>query len=132
MVSITAPITKAKAGITGKYGALNRPARFIISLGIGFALGVIADVIMQYIYRNFIAMHIEPAWGSRPPIPFWYYKYPDIKRIAWDDLFMTIITIAMLFTKKFVLTLGFFLGWYISSNEGLAQLLPQIPTELAK
>jgi len=110
-MNITNPITKVKTGVKS---AINSPARFIVSLGVGFALGVIADLLMEA-----IVYYTKPGegWGVlEVGFPFYYTK--TITYIPYDDLVLLIATALMLFTKKFVLTLGFFLGWYISSCNG--------------
>lgn len=113
---------------TGVKGAIGSPARFLVSLGIGFAIGVIADLIMEYVYRNFLAGVMEPQLGSRWEIGFpFYYAYPELTSIAWDDVILLVITMLMLFSKRFVTTLGFFLGWYVSTNIGFYQQIEELP-----
>jgi len=113
-------IGKVKTGVSG---AVKSPARFIVSLGIGFALGVIVDIIMEY-----IALKAYTPLSGRLEVGFSiYYGFPEVTSIAYDDLIMILITVLMLFSKKFVTTLGFFLGWYISSNEQLASRLGLYP-----
>jgi len=117
-------IGKVKGGIKG---GISSPARFIVSLGIGFALGVILDLIMEYVYRNFLAGTIEGQLGSRWEVGFPFYMGHDVTSIAWDDVIMLIITVFMLFSRKFVTTLGFFLGWYLSSCYGWYQQIEELP-----
>jgi len=113
-------IGKVKTGVSS---AISSPARFLVSLGIGFAIGVIADIIMEY-----IALKAYTPLSGRLEVGFSiYYGFPEVTSIAYDDVIMIIATIAMLFTKRFVTTLGFFLGWYISSNEQLASRLGLYP-----
>lgn len=113
---ITKPATKIKTGIKS---AISNPARFIVSLAIGFGMGVIMDIILEY-----IAMKVYTPLQNSLEIGFpFYYKFPERTSIPYDDVIMIGATIFLLFIKRFVTTLGFFLGWYISSNEQLASKL---------
>lgn len=111
---VTTPISKVKSGIKG---ATTSPANFIISLGIGFGAGILADLILEAIWWHGGATALQPVLGNEFP---YFGIFPNrTTSMAWDDFFLLLITIAMLFTKKFVLTLGFFIGWYTASYYGL-------------
>jgi hypothetical protein len=95
------------------------PKGAIMQILYGAILGLIADLLLEAsvwnIPDNPLGTRIE--WG----IPF-YYKYPEITGIAGDDLVLLVITLMMFFglllkKRPVWYTLGFFAGWYISSNE---------------
>lgn len=120
-------VGKVKTGVTSMWKS---PARFIVSLGIGFAVGVIVDLVTEYVYRKFIDP--EGKYGTSP-VPFYYYFLVEpigdpAHNLKWDDLFLLILTIVFLFTRKFVFTLGFFLGWYVSSNQHFYGMIEELPS----
>lgn len=124
MSAISKTKTRVKAGVTE---ITQKPTRAIVHFGLGFAVGAIVDMILALIYRQ-IAPEWEEIAGKRSPLPFYYYRYPPEEHewaatAAWDDFFLVIITIGMLvlgwFKKGLLFTLGFFLGWYVSTNEEL-------------
>lgn len=118
---VTTPIRKATTGIKS---AVTSPARFLVSFGIGFALGVIFDIAMEYIW-----WHGLREWTNDYALdvgfPF-YYGYARTT-IPADDLIQYIIMFALLFSKKFVFVLGLFAGSYCSSIWGLKQKIAELP-----
>lgn len=110
--------------------------KVVLQIGFGFAIGAILDMIVHALYSAFIAEGWEKVAGSRSPVPFYYYRYPPeeydwASTLAWDDLFLFILTFLVLLSKKVWFTVGFFFGWYVSSNEELyARLIgPFLPPE---
>lgn len=108
-------VGKIKSAMTQVTTAKGIP-KVLITLAIGFIFGVIADFIMEALVW---ATAPEKGWGCLEIGFSFYYKKPDITCISYDDLILLGVTIAAFFTRKLWLVLGFFLGWYISSNEML-------------
>lgn len=118
---VTTPIRKVKSGITT---AVDNPTKFLISLGVGFGLGIIADLLLEYLARNHIKELAGDTLDKRIALPFDFWVLTELgegwkNSLSYDDAILLVITIFMLFTKKFVTTFGFFLGWYISSSYDL-------------
>jgi hypothetical protein len=90
--------------------------KILMHLGIGFAVGVIADWLLEAIVW---ATSSGKGWG-RVEVGFPFYgvnpNYSTVTSIAYDDVLLMGITVIALFTKKFWLVIGFFLGWYLSSS----------------
>jgi len=105
---------KVKGAVT-QASTMKGIPRVLIHVAIGFVVGVIADIILEWL----VVSTSETGWGQLETGFSIYYKDPAMTYIPYDDLILLIVTIIALFTKKFWVVIGFFLGWYISSNEGL-------------
>lgn len=106
--------------------------RMVVELGIGAAVGVIVDLILAYIFINIVRPALattEDPIGEEPTRIYGFSIFPN--QVAtdgrpfmhWDDIILIVITVAMVFSKKLFLTLGFFVGWYFSSYMGLYDAL---------
>lgn len=109
---VTTPIRKAAAGVKS---AIDNPVNFILSLGIGFGLGVTADLLLEYLAWNHITQ-LSQRWKYSDAPAGWD---PWQGSIPYDDLLLIVVNILLLFTRRFVLTLGFFLGWFCSTYYNL-------------
>jgi len=118
-------VGKIKAGIKQATTMKGIP-RVLMHLGIGFVLGVIVDLILQKLAWTFLPED-KPALNIGFPF---FISHPEMTYLPWDDLLLLVITVVALFTKKFWLVIGFFLGWYISSDQNLygALIAPFEPT----
>jgi hypothetical protein len=119
--------------------------RTAVHLGVGVAFGVIADFVLQAVwelggvsdmlakagYAVLAGFTVFPqntsyrAWDSATQT--WVIK--EGAWMAWDDVILLIITVALLLTRKIWFVLGFFLGWYFSSYMNLWGALG-LPTSL--
>jgi len=122
-MSLSKATTKVKAGVK----ELQSPAglkRVFVYGGLGFAIGSIISLVLTYIMEHFVYPYLkenaeDPATWTKPYAVTGYEIFPDAKGITWDSIILIIITVMMLFSKKFWLTTGFFLGWYFSRYLGL-------------
>jgi hypothetical protein len=119
-------------------GKLTGRLRTPLSIMAGFfVLGVICDLILEFIARHAEALqkrvHVGfQFWALGPE---WTYTLPDgtqvdaRETIAYDDLILIIISFAILFIykigfkKRAYAFIGFFGGWYASSM----WISPRIP-----
>jgi len=129
-MSLQKPVARIKEGVK-EIQSLTGVKRVLVYLGIGAALGVIVDLIVEMIwwysgigeylnkagYPALVGFTIFPnntsysAWNPTTK----QYETKQGLWMAWDDLILLIVTIALLFSRKFWLVIGFFLGWYSSS-----------------
>jgi len=109
--------------------------RTAVQLGVGVAFGVIADFALQAVwelggvgdmlskagYPVLAGFTVFPqntsyvAWDAATKT----YVTKQGAWMAWDDVILLIITIALLLTRRIWFVLGFFLGWYFSSYMNL-------------
>ena len=119
---------KIKSGVK-QLGSVQGLKQTAIHLGTGFAIGTIVDLIMSYIFINFVNPQFkDPTTGYVPAINGFSiiegHAQPDgTPCIYLDDFIELLVTIVMIFTKKLWLTIGFFLGWYVTSLMGLYYVL---------
>lgn len=117
---------KMETGVKG----LSKPKLVIMQTMLGFSLGVIVDIIFQFLYWQ-LRPHFPESlgeWRYGVPTGFSiYYANPAQTIIPWDDVLMIIITAGMLlfgwFRKRFWFIIGFGAGWYVSGNLGLLDAL---------
>jgi len=112
-------VGKIKSAVTQVTTKKGLP-QVIMQLAIGFIFGVIADLIMEALVWT---TNRKTGWGNLEVGFQFYYKWPSLTVISYDDLVLLAITIAAFFTRKFWLVFGFFFGWYISSNEQLYDII---------
>lgn len=97
--------------------------RILVQMGIGVAIGAIVDIILNYIIVVLIYQRWKPESECRiyglQLFPYDFDTATNQGYCHYDDVLLIVITIAMLFTKKIWLTLGFFVGWFSSSYLGL-------------
>lgn len=109
-----------------------------LHFGIGVALGAIVALILQYVFSQYL----NPWMRSTNPEKLeWHIKGIAIWKGAnihgepvlyISDIILIVMTVAMLFTKKLWLVVGFFVGWYSSGALGLYWALggpPEPPVE---
>lgn len=109
--------TNVKTGI-GQLQTSQGLKHMVVWLGIGAALGVIIDLVLEYLMRNYIN-----GWlATQTYIPQRIDGigiFPNSTFLSYDDLALLISTIVLLFTKRLWLVVGYFIGWYSSSYLGL-------------
>lgn len=131
-------IGKAKSKLkTGAKTIMESPARGAVQVAMGFAIGVIIDLILEALVWNtedFVNPE-ESGWGRlEVGFPF-YFNHPTVTSIAYDDLILIFLTVGMFilgwFKKSMLYILGFLIGWYMSSCLGLysAMVTPFLPEE---
>lgn len=81
-----------------------------IEITIGFLVGVLVDIFLEAIVHQLIK-----EFGGRVEVGFPFYYNHDTTSIAYDDILLIVISVATIFIKKIWFTIGFSLGWYISS-----------------
>ena len=127
-MSLKKPMSSLKSGVK-ELGSVQGMKHVLTNLGAGFAIGAIVDLIMSYIFINFVNPQFkDPTTGYVPAINGFalipHHTQPDgTPCIYLDDFIELLVTIAMLFTKKLWVTVGFFLGWYVTSYMGLYYVL---------
>ena len=109
--------------------------RTAVHLGLGAVIGVVADLAFQAVwtlggvgemlnkagYPCLVGFSVYPqntqymAWNPTTKA----YEMKQGAWMAWDDVILLVITVALLLTKKVWFVLGFFLGWYASSYMNL-------------
>lgn len=89
-----------------------------MNLGIGAAIGAIVALLMRALQLYVI----NPALGANAKYDG-FSIYPNGTSIYVEDVVLIIATVALLFSKKIWVTLGFFLGWYGSNYMGLYDAL---------
>ena len=87
----------------------------IISMILWVAYGAIADLVLEAVVWF---TSNGKGWG-RLEVGFRFYMGHDTTGIAYDDLILLTVSIAVMLSKRFYKGLGFFLGFYISSVTGL-------------
>ena len=137
-MSLQKPVARIKEGVK-ELQSLTGIKHILVYLGMGYVLGVIADIVMEAIwlwsgigtwlnkqgYPALVGFTIFPqntsyqAWNPTTSL----YETKQGLWMAWDDVIMLIITVALLFSRKFWLVIGFFLGWYTSSYMNLSGAL---------
>ena len=93
---------------------ITKPSEWLnvaIEITIGFLVGVMVDIFLEAIVHQLIK-EFGGRWEIGYPI---YYTHPDVTSIAYDDILLIVISVATIFLKKIWFTIGFSLGWYISS-----------------
>lgn len=110
--------------------------RVAVRVGIGYAVGTIVDLILCYIFTNFVYPAVkDPETGAIPRFegfsifPNSYYTDAagnNVYYMHYDDLLLLIVTVILLFTKKLWFVVGFFMGWYFSSYMNLYGALEPI------
>lgn len=102
--------------------------RVALEFGAGAAIGVIVDLLLQFIMYNLVFPSIKwykcQLWGFNIyPSDAWVTTNPDTGKteghVAYDDILLIVVTVMLLATKKLWFVLGFFTGWYSSSYLGL-------------
>lgn len=134
-------ISKTKTKVTaGVKTVTEAPQRAIVHVGLGIGVGAIIDLLLEHLMWSGIADWIQ----SQEAIPNALYGFTIFPAnfmedgtpwMAWDDVFLLLVTIGMLilgwFKKGFLFVIGFFVGWYLSSYMGLynALIKPVLPPE---
>ena len=137
--------TTVKTGFTDLQSA-EGIKRTLVHLGVGAAIGVIADLALQAIwtfagigdmlakagYPCLVGFSIFPqntsymAWNPTTKV----YEIKQGAWMAWDDVILLAATVLLLLSKKLFFVIGFFIGWYSSSYFGLYDALG-LPKNLA-
>lgn len=126
-------VEKTKSGVK-QLQSLEGIKRVGVHLMLGFSIGVAVDIILEWFYW-IMRPHFPESmgdWRYGVPIGFSiYYRNEAQTIIPWDDVIFYIIGFIALLSKKFWLVIGYFIGGYISSNEGLYGKIaePFIPKE---
>jgi hypothetical protein len=121
-------VGKVKTGVSN---IADKPTTVLMQLGLGVAIGVIIDLLLEFAMYHGIKQWIDDYVGTEDNRLDWgfafYYNHPELLSIAWDDVILLIITMGMLFfgwfRKRFWSIIGFFLGWYLSSCHGWYQAI---------
>lgn len=89
-------------------------------LGLGIAIGAIIQLVLEYIWFNVVGTELSTQWRING-----VSIYPNINPdyITGDQVILIVLTVALLFTKKLWLTVGFLIGWYTSGLMGLYSAL---------
>lgn len=126
-------VEKTKTGV----GQITKsPKTVLMQLAIGGAVGVIIDLILEFIMWHGVSDWINSQEAIPNRLELGWSIFPNQTWIAWDDVLLLIITLGMLlfgwFRKRFWYIIGFFFGWYGSSFLGLynALLRPIAETEV--
>lgn len=82
-----------------------------IQITIGFVVGVLVDIFLEAIVHQVVK---ELGGRLEVGVPL-YYTHPDVTSIAYDDALLIVISVLTIFAKKIWFTIGFSLGWYLSS-----------------
>jgi len=114
--------TRVKEGVK-QLQSIEGLQRVVVHLGLGVAIGVIVDLILQYIMAALIAGGImtreQQIVKGFTIFPNSFDPTTGEAIMAVDDLLLLIITVLLVFSKKFWMVIGFFIGWYFSSYLGL-------------
>lgn len=115
--------SKVKTGV-GELTSVSGMKKTAMWLGIGAAIGAIVAVVLHYI-QLFVINKYAAAYAKIDG--FGIYPNQTTPALYVEDILLIVISVAMLATKKFWLTIGFVLGWYGSNYLGLytALGLPQ-------
>lgn len=134
--------TKMKTGIST---VTESPMRAATQVGIGIAVGVIIDLIVEWMMWSGLADWVKSQdWlpNRLEGITIFPQNYDTdaegntIAWMSWDDVFLLIVTIGMFvlgwFKKGMLYIVGFTIGWYLSSYFGLygSLLKPALETEV--
>jgi len=123
--------TRIKAGVSDLQ-SIQGLKRTAVHFGVGYAIGTLVDLILEYIFTQWVNVVFKDEQGM-PPCLVGFGIYPDevlngVPYMHYDDLFLLIVTVFMVFTKKLWFTVGFGLGWYISGYMNLYSALGLPPT----
>lgn len=132
-MSLQKPVARIKEGVT-QIQSLSGIKKVLVYLGLGVVFGVIADIVLEAIWLwSGIATYMNKSgypclegftiFPSNTSYQKWNGQAYETKQglwMAWDDVILLVITVAMLFSKKFWLVIGFFIGWYSSSYMNLS------------
>ena len=133
-MSLSKVSSKAKAGI-GQLQSMTGLKKTAVHMGLGFVLGVITDLFLNYIFEFFIYPAVVDENGKLPEgwvikdfSFFGHYvevpvtdQHPDGKLYTekWDNILGLVIGLVLLMSKKFWIVMGYLLGWYASNYYGL-------------
>lgn len=123
--------TRIKEGVK-QIQSLEGAQRVVVNLGIGAAVGAIAQIILTYIMMSFVYPLFQKP-EMPPPCIQGFSIFPNqfgfdlegnkIYYTTFTDIILIIATVAMLVSKKFWIVIGFFIGWYSSTYFGLYEAL---------